>query len=76
MTVLESLRSRARFLVAGAASFAVALGVTRYGAGEPLVQPQADIGVLLGLGLVALYFVLTDTRQGSDTGHAPKTGLN
>jgi hypothetical protein len=76
MTALESLRNRARFLIAGAASFAVALGVTRWGAGEALVQPQSDIGVILGLGLIALYFVLTDTRTSPDAGHASKTGLN
>ena len=76
MTVLESLRKRARFLAAGAISFALALGVTRWGAGEALVQPQADIGVVIGLAMVALYFVLTDTRTSPDAGHATKTGLN
>ncbi len=72
MTVAESLKKRAGFLGIGAVSFALALGVTRYGAGEPLVQPQSDVGVLIGLALVALYFVLTDTRSAADG--ASKTG--
>ena len=81
MTIVESLKKRSSFLVIGAVSFAIVLGVTRYGAGDPLLQPQADLGVLLGLALVALYFVLQDVRSGSDavqsgTSHASKTGLN
>jgi len=76
MTVVESLKKRASFLVIGGVSFALALGATRYGAGEPLVQPQSDLGVILGLALVALFFVLYDVRDNSDNGHAPKTGLN
>ena len=76
MTVVESLKNRASFLVIGGASFALALGVTRYSSGEPLVQPNSDIGVLLGLVLIALYFVLQDTRDSGDAGNAPKTGLN
>ena len=76
MTVIESLKKRAGFLVVGGVSFALALGATRYSSGEPLVQPNSDIGVLLGLALIALYFVLQDTREGGDAGHAPKTGFN
>lgn len=74
MTALESLRKRAGLLVAGGVSFALALFVMRWSAGEPLVQPKSDIGVLIGLALVAVYFVLTDTRNGN--ADAPKTGLN
>lgn len=74
MTVLESLQKRARILIAGGVSFALVLFVMRWSAGDPLVQPQADIGVLIGLALVALYFVITDTRNGGDA-DAPK-GLN
>ena len=74
MTVAESLKKRAVFIGIGAVSFALALGVTRYGAGEPLVQPQSDVGVLIRLALVALYFVITDTRNGGNS-DAPK-GLN
>ncbi len=74
MTALESLRKRAGLLVAGGVSFALVLFVMRWSAGDPLVQPKSDIGVLIGLALVAVYFVLTDTRNG-DAADAPK-GLN
>ncbi len=74
MTALESLKKRAGLLIAGGVSFAMVLGVMRWSAGSPLVQPQSDFGVLIGLALVALYFVLTDTRNGGDA-DAPK-GLN
>ena len=76
MTVLESLKKRASFLIIGGVSFALALGVTRYGAGAPLVQPKTDVGILIGLALVALYFVINDTRGGSNDDHRAKTGLN
>lgn len=74
MTALESLRKRAGVLVAGGVSFALVLGVMRWSAGEKLLQPRSDLGVLIGLALVALYFVITDTRNG-DNADAPK-GLN
>ena len=64
MTVLESVRARAGFLVSGAASFVVLVGGVRFASGEPLVQPQTDIGIVVGLAMVALYFVLSDTRGG------------
>ena len=64
MTVLESLKNRAGLIVSGAVSFAVVIGGMRFAAGEPLLQPQADLGVLVGIAMVALYFVLTDTRGG------------
>jgi hypothetical protein len=76
MTVVESLKKRASFLVIGGVSFAMALGVTRYGAGDPLFQPQSDLGILLGLALVMLYLVHNDTREDSGSDHASKTGLN
>ena len=74
MTVLDSLKKRAGVLVAGGVSFALVLFVMRWSAGDPLVQPKSDIGVLIGLALVAVYFGIPDTRDG---GHAdaPK-GLN
>ena len=64
MTVLESLKNRAGVLVSGAASFAVVIGGMRFASGEPLVQPQTDAGVVIGTAMVALYFVITDTRGG------------
>ncbi len=74
MTVLESLKKRAGLLIAGGVSFALVLGVLRWSAGDRLLQPQSDLGVLIGLVLVAVYFVITDTRNGGNA-DAPK-GLN
>ena len=74
MTVLDSLKKRAGLLAAGGVSFALVLGLLRGSAGDPLVQPKSDVGVLIGLVLVAVYFVLTDTRNGGNA-DAPK-GLN
>jgi hypothetical protein len=37
----------------------------RLASGEPLVQPQTDLGIVIGIAMVALYFVLTDTREDS-----------
>ncbi len=64
MTVLESLKSRASLVFTGAASFVVVIGGVRLASGEPLVQPQSDLGIVIGIAMVALYFVLTDTRRG------------
>jgi hypothetical protein len=64
VTVLESLRNRAGLLVSGAASFVVVIGGMRFSSGEPLVQPQTDLGVVIGIAMVALYLVLNDTRGG------------
>ncbi len=64
MTILESLRNRAGLIVSGAASFVVLVGGMRLASGEPLVQPQSDIGVVIGIAMVALYFVLSDVRGG------------
>ncbi len=65
MTVLESLKNRAGFLVSGAGSFAGVLGVIRFTSGQPLVQPQTDLGIVIGIAMVALYLVLSDTRGSS-----------
>ena len=65
MTVLESLRNRAGLLVSGAASFIGVIGGMRLVSGEALIQPQADIGVVIGVAMVALFFVLNDTRGGT-----------
>ncbi len=64
MTVIESLRNRAGLIVSGAASFVVVVGGMRLASGEPLVQPQTDLGVVIGIAMVALYLVLNDTRGG------------
>ncbi len=64
MTVIESLRNRAGLIASGAASFAVLVGGLRLASGEPLVQPQTDLGIVIGIATVVLYFVLTDTRGG------------
>ncbi len=64
MTVLESLKNRAGLLVSGALSFMVVIGGMRFASSEPLVQPQTDLGVVIGIAMVALYFVLNDTRGG------------
>ena len=64
MTVFESLKERAGLIVSGAASFVVVIGGMRLMSGEPLVQPQTDLGVVIGIAMVALYFVINDTRGG------------
>ena len=62
MTVLESLKNRAGLIVSGAASFVVVIGGMRFMSGEPLVQPQSDLGIVVGIAMVALYLVFNDTR--------------
>ncbi len=65
MTVLESLRNRAGLIVSGAASFVVVIGGMRLAGGEPLVQPQTDVGIVVGVAMVALFLVINDTRRGA-----------
>ena len=65
MTVLESLRNRAGLLVSGAASFLVVIAGMRLASGEPLIQPQTDVGIVIGVAMVALFFILNDTRGGA-----------
>ena len=62
MSVLESLKSRAGILTSGAISFVVVIGGMRLAGGEPLVEPQMDAGILIGFVMVALFFVISDTR--------------
>ena len=76
MTIAQSLKKRASFLIIGGVSFALALGVVRYGAGEPLLQASSDLGILLGLAIIALFFVLNDIRGGSHDDRASNTGLH
>jgi hypothetical protein len=66
VTVLESLKNRAGLIVSGAASFIVVIGGMRLAAGEPLVRPQADVGILVGVAMVALFFVINDMRGGAE----------
>ena len=63
MTVIESLRRRARFLAAGFLSFLVVLAAIRWSGGEPLVQPAGDIGLIIGFVFVAGFFVVSDTYR-------------
>jgi len=37
----------------------------RLAAGDPLVQPQTDVGIVTGIAMVALFFVINDTRGGA-----------
>ena len=62
MTAVESLKKRAGVLGAGLVSFVVILGVMRAWSGDPLVQWPGDIGLPIGLVLVAIYFVVTDAK--------------
>ena len=64
MSVLESLKSRAGVLASGTMSFILAMGGIRLNGGEPLVQPQMEVGILIGVAMVALFFVISDTRGG------------
>ena len=65
MTVLESLKARAGLLVCGAASFVVVIGGMRLASGEPLVEPRSDIGIVVGVAMVALFLIINDTRGGA-----------
>ncbi len=64
MSAIESLKSRAGLLASGSLSFIVAIGGMRLAGGEPLVQPQTDVGILVGVAMVALFFVINDTAGG------------
>ena len=63
MTVLESLRKNARFLVSGLGSAIIILLVWRAVEGSPLIQPQSDLGIVLGALAVAAYVVIQDMRE-------------
>jgi len=62
MSVLDSLKNRAGLLASGAASFMALVGGVRLAAGEPLVQSQIDVGIVVGIAMVALFLVVDDTR--------------
>lgn len=63
MTVMDSLGKRARFLGAGFVSFLLALAVFRWTGGQPIVQPQSDLGAVIGFALVAAFLVMSDMRR-------------
>jgi hypothetical protein len=63
MSVLEALKRRARFLVAGFASVVAAVGLMRWWSGEPLSQPAADLGLLLGFAFVVAFYVMTEMNN-------------
>ncbi len=62
MTVGESLRKNAHFLLAGFGSAIVVLVLMRWSDGAPLFQPQSDFGIVIGAVLVAGYMVYRDMR--------------
>ena len=68
MTVLESLRKNAHFLISGFGSAVVILGLMRWSGGEPLVQPAGDIGLIIGFVFVAGFFVVSDSYRGPSGG--------
>ena len=66
MSVLEALKNRAGLLVSGAASFVAVIGGVRLAGGEPLIQPTTDVGIVVGIAMVALFLVIDDTRGGAE----------
>ena len=62
MTARESLRKRAPTLAAGLVSFLVMIALVRWSGGESPLQPSDYVAVPVGAALVALLFVLNDTR--------------
>jgi hypothetical protein len=65
VTVLETLKNRAGLLVSGALSFVLVVVGMRRAGGEPLVQPQIDVGIVIGVVMVCLYFIISDMRGGA-----------
>ena len=62
MTVVDSLRKNAPFLLSGLVSGLVVLAILRQSQGQPLIQPQSDLGIVLGFVLVAAFLVFNDLR--------------
>jgi hypothetical protein len=63
VTVLDSLRKNAHFLISGFVSAVAILLVWRAVDGAPLIQPQSDLGIVLGALAVAGYVVFQDMRE-------------
>ena len=74
MSALESLRKRAGMLVAGFVSFLAFIAVLRLWNGEPPVQPSGDVGILIGAAMVALYFIISDRRDGTQAVPTSRSG--
>ena len=61
-------------LIAGFVSFLAFIAVMRLWSGEPLVQPAGDVGILIGAAMVALYFVISDRRDGAKSAPTSRSG--
>ena len=62
MSAFDSLKNRGGTFVAGILSFIVLIVAMRMSSGEPLFQPSADVGILLGVVLVGLFFIFSDAN--------------
>ncbi len=62
MTLGQSLRKNAHFLISGFTSAILVLGLMRWSEDQPLIQPASDVGVLIGAVLVAGFIVFKDLR--------------
>ncbi len=62
MTIGQSLRKNAQFLLVGFGSAVAALVLMRWSDGAPLFQPQSDFGIVIGAALVAGFMVYRDVR--------------
>ena len=60
MSSSEAMRRHAGTLGAGLVSFLALLALMRWSNGEPLVQPSSDLGIVIGVALVALFFAMSD----------------
>ncbi len=65
MTIGESLRKNAHFLLTGFGSAIAVLVIMRWSDGAPLFQPQSDFGIVIGAALVAGFLVNRDLRDTS-----------
>jgi len=63
MTVWDSLRKNARFLISGLGSAIAILFIWRAVDGSALIQPQSDFGIILGALAVTAYVVIQDMRE-------------
>jgi glycerol uptake facilitator-like aquaporin len=77
MSVIQALKRRARFLATGAISFLVVLAAFHWSAGEPLLQSQDAVALIIGFVIVAAYVVFNDVRGGGvSPGSRPGSRLN